>query len=110
MAATGIDPTVDFVFKRLFGTQENRELLVDFLNGVLQYPEAKRIVGGDFLNPIHGRKTEEDKLTIVDILVRDRSGRPVVVEMQMIVTKAYCERLLYYWAAEYAEQLDSGED
>lgn len=38
MAATGIDPTVDFVFKRLFGTEENRDLLIHFLNSVLQYP------------------------------------------------------------------------
>lgn len=110
MAATGIIPTVDFVFKRLFATEANRDLLIHFLNGVTQFPEGHRIVSIEFVDPIAKRLAESDKLTIVDILVRDQSGRPIIIEMQMIVGAAFRERILYYWAREYLAQLETGEE
>jgi len=110
MAQTGIVPTVDFVFKRLFATEENAGILIHFLNGVLQFPESKRIRRIEFVTPVQDRETEDDKLTVVDVRVRDQSDRLLIIEMQVIITKAFCERLLYYWAREYRDQLHSGED
>lgn len=110
MAATGIIPTVDFVFKRLFATEANRELLIHFLNGVTQFPEGHRIVSVEFIDPTAKRSSESDKLTIVDILVRDQAGRSIIIEMQMIVGPAFRERILYYWAREYLAQLEAGQD
>lgn len=110
MAATGIIPTVDFVVKRLFGTEEHRALLIHFLNSVLTPPAGDEIAEVEFLNPIRDKEVEEDKLVIVDIRVRDRNGRRFIIEMQVSVVKAFRERVLYYWARDYSDQLKSGTD
>ncbi len=47
MAATGIIPTVDYVIKRLFGTDENKALLIHFLNAILATVMRRRIVAID---------------------------------------------------------------
>src|SRR5207249_4888715 len=107
---TGIDPTVDFAFKRLFGTDENAPLLIHFLNAVLGGEGDRRILSVEFLTPIHDREADKDKLVIVDVRARDQTGRQIIVEMQVVVPKAFQERILYYWAKDYVLQLGSGDD
>jgi predicted transposase/invertase (TIGR01784 family) len=88
---TGIDPTVDFAFKRVF-SKENEALLVHFLNAVLDPEPSHRIVSIETLSTVNDRHTEDDKLTVVDLRVRDSQGRRIIVEMQLVVTAAFRER------------------
>lgn len=107
---TGIDPTVDYAFKRVFATEENAPLLIHFLNAVLDPEPSKRVAAIDLLTTINDRQTADDKVTLVDLRVRDSSGRHFIIEMQLVVTQAFRERILYYGCRDYAQQLQEGVD
>ena len=47
----GIDPKVDYAFKRLFGSPANSSLLISLLNAVLAFPAARQIASVEILNP-----------------------------------------------------------
>lgn len=47
----GVDPKVDYAFKKLFGSESTTDLLIDLLNAVLQYPAGREVVGVTLLNP-----------------------------------------------------------
>jgi predicted transposase/invertase (TIGR01784 family) len=106
---SGIDPRVDYVFKRLLGDEANALLLVDLLNAVLGFPAGKRVSGVQLLNPFVAKDVAEGKVPILDIRARDDPGRQFLVEMQRFVPAAFAKRLLYYWAGAHAEQLLRGE-
>ena len=80
----GIDPKVDIVFKRLFGTEANADLLIDLLNAVLAFPPAGVVTAVEILNPFHDKEALDDKLSILDIKARDAAGRQFNVEMQVL--------------------------
>lgn len=107
---TGIDPTVDYAFKRVFATEENAPLLIHFLNAVLEPEPSKRIVAIELLTTVNDRQTADDKVTLVDLRVRDSAGRHYIIEMQLVVTQAFRERILYYGCRDYAQQLQDGVD
>ena len=106
----GIEPTVDYAFKRVFGRQENEESLCSLLNAVLRRPVGQRIESVVILNPFLPLEAFDDKLSVLDIKARDESGRTFNVEMQIRLHHALRERVLFYWAKLYTEQLSEGED
>jgi predicted transposase/invertase (TIGR01784 family) len=103
-----IDPTVDCVFKALLGAEENRDLLVHFLNSVLRWPVPVERV--EILNPYNDREFETDKLTVVDVKARDATGALFQVEVQLAVPARLRTRILYTWADLYQSQLGKGDD
>lgn len=105
--ALGIDPKVDYAFKRVFGDQRNAHLLVHLLNAILD-PEVP-IVGVEIINPFNEKEYSEDKLTILDVKARDESGRLINVEMQMLLPRHFRSRILYYWSSLYRQQLNEGD-
>ena len=78
-----ISPTVDCVYKAILGAEENMNLLIDFVNGVLspQFP----ISDVEILNPYNEREFYSDKLTIVDVKVKDEKGTTYQVEIQLAI-------------------------
>lgn len=106
----GIDPTVDYAFKRLFGMERNKPLLIDLLNAVLDPPEEKRVADVEILNPFNPQETADDKLSVLDLKARDQLGRQFNVEMQVIVSRDLPKRFLFYWARLHSQQLAAGED
>src|SRR2546423_725357 len=106
----GIDPKVDYVFKRLFGRQPNLALSIHLLNAVLQPPSDQRVVDLELLNPFNDKDRLDDKLSIVDIKARDQSGRQFNVEMQILAQRYYEKRILYYGTRLHQQQLYEGED
>jgi predicted transposase/invertase (TIGR01784 family) len=106
----GIDPKVDYVFKKLFGSEANKSLLIDLLNAVLVVSIPEPLDDIQILNPFNDKDTLDDKLSILDIKARDRTGRLYNIEMQMVDYAEYPNRVLYYWARLYQEQLHQGED
>ena len=104
----GICPTVDFVFKLLFGNPKHSRIAIHFLNAILQHLlKVNKIV---FRNPIQEQETEDDKLSILDILATDEHGRTFIIEMQTSVPAGMGQRLTYYTACEYVDQLGKGQD
>lgn len=103
----GIDPRVDYAFKKVFGTEANVPILADFLNAVLD--PHPRIVELELLNPFNDKDTADDKLSILDIKARDALGQQHNVEMQMFGAEVHRHRILYYWACLHADQLNEGQ-
>ena len=105
--AIGIDPTIDFAFKRLLGDPRHSDVTIHFLNAVLGgSPRITRVV---FLNPILDPEDEGDKLSILDIRALDDRGRWLNIEVQTRLSVGLGERLTYYVSSLYVGQLGKGE-
>jgi predicted transposase/invertase (TIGR01784 family) len=106
----GIDPKVDYAFKRLFGSEANQPLLIHLLNAVLQLPPEQRVAALEILNPFNDKEALDDKLSVVDIKARDQRGRQFNIEMQLLAYTGFSQRVLYYWARLHQQQLHESED
>jgi predicted transposase/invertase (TIGR01784 family) len=104
----GLDPKVDYAFKKVFGSEANKSLLLDLLDAVLKPLPEQRIVSLELLNPFNDKDAIDDKLSILDIKARDQRGHLYNVEMQMIGPRIYPQRVLYYWAVLHSQQLREG--
>ena len=105
--AIGIDPTVDFAFKRVLGNPEHTAITIHFLNAVLA--GSPRITHVEILNPILDQKTDDDKLAILDVRAQDDQGRWLNIEMQTATQVGLRQRLVYYAASLYVEQMHTGD-
>lgn len=104
-----IDPKVDCVFKALLGAEANRDLLIHFLNAVLEQALPRPIDAVEILNPYNEREFLDDKLSVVDVKARDAAGGQYQVEVQLLAHRDLPARMLYGWADLYAAQLTSGQ-
>ena len=102
-----INPLVDCVFKAILGHSENVNLTVNFLNAVLK-PDIP-IQHVDILNPYNEKEFLNDKLTIVDIKVKDAQGQSYQIEVQLAVFSYLPSRMLYTWSDIFQSQLSDGE-
>ena len=102
----GIKPTVDFAFKRVFGNPEHPRITIHFLNAILG--PSLQIRSVEFCNPILDKKTDDDKLSILDILAEDDRGRLINIEIQTSVPAGLNQRLTYYVSSLYSGQLKEG--
>lgn len=83
----------DFMFKRVFGSEANKDLLIEFLNMVL---EDIRIEHVDFIPNEHQGLTEEDRKVVFDISCRCADGKTFIIEMQNGFQRHFRKRAIYY--------------
>ena len=107
MRVIGISPTVDFAFKVLLGSPEHVQVTLHFLNAVLG--DQHRITSVEFLKPFLDKKREDDKLAVLDILATDDQGRKLNIEIQTSLPLGIRQRLAYYDARLYVDQLSEGD-
>ena len=105
-----IDPKIDCVFKALLGSEENRNLLLHFLNAFLAQELAAPLVWVEILNPYNDKEFFSDKLSIVDVKARDSQEQFYQIEIQLTSYRHLPARILYNWADIYSHQLKSGQD
>ena len=105
-----IDPKIDCVFKALLGSEENRNLLIHFLNAFLAQDLAEPLVWVDILNPYNDKEFLSDKLSIVDVKARDSQNRLYQIEIQLTSYAHLPSRIIYNWADIYSQQLKSGQE
>jgi predicted transposase/invertase (TIGR01784 family) len=105
-----IDPKIDCVFKALLGSDENRNLLIHFLNAFLGQELAEPLVWVDILNPYNDKEFLSDKLSIVDVKAKDSHERIYQIEIQLVSYASLPARILYNWTDVYSQQLKSGQD
>jgi len=98
---------IDFAFKFIFGSEENKDILIDFLNATIKNEQT--IEDLTILNPFNLKNHVDDKLSILDVKARLENGNYVNVEVQLVNQKDMKNRTLYYWSRMYAEQLQEGE-
>ena len=104
-----IDPKIDCVFKALLGAENNRNLLVHFLNAIISSDLSAPIDAVEILNPYNEKEFLEDKLSIVNVKARDAQGSIYQIEIQLVSYANLPERILYNWADIYSQQLQSGD-
>jgi predicted transposase/invertase (TIGR01784 family) len=99
-----MNPKIDLVFKKLFGSEENKDILLSLVNAVL--PEYQQISDLTIKNPYNVSDYAGGKLSILDIKAEDEAGNLYDIEMQLKGTTFYGKRTLYYWAKIFGSQLD----
>ncbi len=104
------DPKNDLAFKKIFGNSKHKNILISFLNSVLDFKDAKEIVEVELANPYQVPKIPELKETILDIQAKNKSGENFIVEMQRKDLGNFTKRSLYYTSKAYVEQLPKGND
>jgi predicted transposase/invertase (TIGR01784 family) len=105
-----VNPTNDVAFKKIFGNEEKKEILISFLNAVLGLTGDHEIEDLEILNPYQTPKIGALKDTLLDVKARDKRGVTFIVEMQIEYTVGLKKRFLYYTAKEYVAQIERGED
>ncbi|MCP4109588.1 MAG: Rpn family recombination-promoting nuclease/putative transposase, partial [Desulfobacteraceae bacterium] len=105
-----IDPSVDCVFKAILGNEKYKNLLIHFLNAVLEKPEQEKIEEISILNPYNEREFEKDKLSIADVKAKDEMDNHYQVEMQAVVHPYLPPRMLHSWSSIYHSRLVKGEN
>ena len=102
-----INPRIDIAFKKLFGVEENKDLLISLINAIVS--EADKVEDVEILNPYNLRSFKKDKLSILDIKAkRKKDGQKYSIEIQINDEADYDKRALYYWGKLYTEQLEKG--
>ncbi|MBF0097391.1 MAG: Rpn family recombination-promoting nuclease/putative transposase [Magnetococcales bacterium] len=105
-----IDPRIDFAFKKIFGSESAKEVLVSFLESLLGLEGERCIAELTILDPFLAPKIRELKYSILDVKCRDRRGVTYIVEMQVQKVAAFLKRIQYNAAKAYAHQIERGED
>ncbi len=103
-----VNPKIDLVFKKLFGSEENKDILMSLINAIL--PLHQQIAKLTLKNPYNVSDYAEGKLSILDIKAEDENGVLYDIEMQIKGTGFYGKRILYYWAKMFGSQLDNLTD
>ena len=105
-----LDPKNDFAFKRIFGREQNRDILKAFLNDMLDHEHIGQIASVELLPTIQNPEAVSKKESILDVLCEDQNGVRYIVEMQIASTDHFLKRAHYYAAQAYGRQLRGGED
>jgi predicted transposase/invertase (TIGR01784 family) len=104
------DPKTDVVFKRIFGDEARKPLLIALLNDLLELKGTRRIQSLRHFSLEQHVTLPKSKLSIVDVKCTTASGRRFVVEMQVLPVEGFEKRVVYNACKAYVMQLRSGED
>lgn len=102
-----LNPKADLTFKRVFG--EHPDLVMSFLNALLPLQPEESITEIEYLPSEMVPENPLRKNSIVDVRCKDNKGRYFIVEMQMIWTPEFKQRVLFNASKAYVRQMDSGE-
>ncbi|AMA48549.1 Rpn family recombination-promoting nuclease/putative transposase [Flavobacterium covae] len=107
MKAKYINPFTDFGFKKIFGEEASKNLLIDFLNTLL--PQHDQIKELSFKNTEQLGITDLDRKAIYDIYCQNEKGEKFIVELQKAKQNYFKERTIYYSTFPIREQAEKGE-
>ena len=106
MKAKYIDPFTDFGFKKIFGEESSKPLLIDFLNNLL--PES-HIVTLSLKDKEQQGKSEEERKAVYDIYCENDKGEKIIIELQKVKQNFFKDRTIYYSTFPIQEQAEKGE-
>ncbi len=108
-----INPKIDFAFKKIFGSEDSKDILISFLNALIY--EAQPIIQDlEILNPYLAPKIRGVKDTYLDIKAKiidsqTKEDRTIIIEMQVLNIEGFEKRILYNAAKSYSIQLTKGQ-
>ena len=103
-----INPYTDFGFKKLFGSNLNKDLLISFLNALLQ--DEQEITDLQYLNSEKLGANQESRRAIFDVYCENSKGEKFIVEMQNVFQQFYKDRSVYYSTFPIHELANRGRD
>ncbi len=104
-----INPFTDFGFKKIFGEEANSDLLIDFLNQVID-PNDMPITEINFLPPEQLGRTETERRPIFDLYCKNQRGEYFIIEMQKAEQDYFIDRSIYYSSFPIQQQGKRGKD
>lgn len=102
-----LDPKADLTFKRVFG--EHPDLVISLLNALLPIREDEAVTEIEYLPADMVPDNPLRKYSIIDVRCRDKKGRQFLVEMQMVWSAEFQQRVLFNASKAYVRQLGKGE-
>ncbi len=105
-----VDVKNDVAFRKIFGNENKKVILISFLNAVLGLEGQSRVKEVTLLNPFQLPRIAGEKSSIIDVRATDEKGFTFIVEMQVAELAGFDKRVLYYTSKDYAGQINSGED
>jgi predicted transposase/invertase (TIGR01784 family) len=102
-----INPFTDFGFKKIFGEEANKDLLIDFLNELLT--DKGKIIDITYLKSERLGTTDLDRKAIFDLYCENEKGEKFIVEMQRAKQDYFKDRSLYYATFPIQEQAKKGD-
>lgn len=103
-----LDPKADLTFKRVFG--EHPDLVMSLLNALLPISEEEEITDIEYLPAEMVPDNPLRKNSIVDVRCKDKKGRQFIVEMQMIWSPEFKQRVLFNASKAYVRKISVGEE
>ncbi|MFN0049505.1 MAG: Rpn family recombination-promoting nuclease/putative transposase [Cytophagales bacterium] len=100
----------DIAFRKIFGNENKKIILVSFLNAILKLEGSKRITDLSINNPFQLPLVHSLKATIIDVKVTDIAGNQYIIEMQVADVFGLEKRLQYYLAKGYTSQIEKDDD
>ena len=102
-----LDPKIDFVFKKIFGSEKHPGVLISFLNAVLK--PKNNITDVEIKNTDIDKSYIEDKFSRLDVKAVTSKNEIINIEIQLKNEYNMIQRSLYYWSKLYEEQLEEGD-
>jgi len=103
-----ISPFTDFGFKKLFGTEPNKDILMDFLNELLK-KETGKIVDLTYLSPEKLGRSIDTRKAVFDIYCENKKGEKFIVELQKAKQNYFKDRSVYYSTFPIQQQAKQGK-
>ena len=100
--------TNDYAFKRLLGSEENKPLLQNFLECILDLA-PQQVLGLEFMDKELTKEEFSDKTGILDVKLKLTNGTVIDIEIQASWNASFVKRTLFYWAKMYTADFKSGE-
>ena len=105
-----LDVKTDYAFKRVFGSEGSKPVLIGFLNAILDYQGEQAIVDLTIVDPYQIPLLKGMKDTFVDVKAILGNGKHVIIEMQVLNVPGFEKRILHNAAKQYSTQLQKGDD
>ena len=102
VASKFLNPRNDLAFKRIFGSEKNKDILIHFLNDILTRPSPIKEV--TFLKTVQDPEIAPLRVSVVDVMCEDQDKNRFIIEMQLSHEKGFDRRALYYAARAYCSQ------
>lgn len=100
----------DFIFQKIFGQNEHKEILISFLNAVLALTGKQKLTDIEIIENTRLKKDHiDDKLGVLDIRAKAITGEQFNIEIQLINQYNMDQRTLFYWSKLFGEQLKEGQ-
>nr|WP_303934898.1 Rpn family recombination-promoting nuclease/putative transposase [Treponema denticola] len=98
----------DYAFKRVFGVEENKDVLQDLLECILDIP-SENIAGLELMDKELHKDSINDKTGVLDVKLRLKNNTIIDIEIQNRWNSEFVQRTIFYWAKMYTENLKTGQ-